>query len=261
MTTKHTGPSALADGLKSTLCLLRLPPLKVDLLIPISGDLLSLLLTAPFGTWAPPEVKTSMHHKARNQDHRILTEIRRRILSGDISSGTAINQAALAEELYVSTAPVRDALIRLVERGLVDHFEGRGYFVATPLFTTVVEQIQILRFFLTLSAQQRGQGISLARRQPLGDNPLDDHLRSFVELAVPTPFRANAQNIIDQLQLLVRANHDAFLIRQAERMAKLLVELLQRRHDRQALRLLVVIDTKLAAHFANRHGPRITLNA
>lgn len=47
-------------------------------------------------------------------------EVRRRIVSGALPSGSVIPQAALAEELGVSTTPLREAMRLLAAEGLID---------------------------------------------------------------------------------------------------------------------------------------------
>lgn len=48
------------------------------------------------------------------------TEIRRRILLGELAAGTAIPQAVIAAELGLSTTPLREAIRRLSAEGLVE---------------------------------------------------------------------------------------------------------------------------------------------
>jgi DNA-binding transcriptional regulator YhcF (GntR family) len=84
-------------------------------------------------------------------DHRILTEIRLRIMEGQLHPGAAINLSSVAEDLVVSLAPVRDALLRLSERGLVCHFEGKGFFVASPSPSACAEYAGILLHILEMN--------------------------------------------------------------------------------------------------------------
>lgn len=48
------------------------------------------------------------------------TRVRELILSGDLEPGTVVNQAALAKEIGISTTPLREALRRLMQQGLVE---------------------------------------------------------------------------------------------------------------------------------------------
>jgi DNA-binding GntR family transcriptional regulator len=47
-------------------------------------------------------------------------ELRRRILSGDIEQGSVLSQSKLAQEIGVSTTPLREALRRLAAEGMVE---------------------------------------------------------------------------------------------------------------------------------------------
>ena len=46
-------------------------------------------------------------------------EIRRRILTGEIPQGSVLSQAQMAQEIGVSTTPLREALRRLAAEGMV----------------------------------------------------------------------------------------------------------------------------------------------
>lgn len=56
----------------------------------------------------------------------IASDLRERILSGDLAEGEAIRQELLAEEYDVSRMPVREALKRLSAEGLVQWENNRG---------------------------------------------------------------------------------------------------------------------------------------
>lgn len=60
---------------------------------------------------------------------RLVEKVRDIILSGAISSNEPIRQDALASELNVSKIPLREALARLVQDGLVVSIPNRGFFV------------------------------------------------------------------------------------------------------------------------------------
>lgn len=60
----------------------------------------------------------------------VLTELRRRIIRGEVAPGQAIRQEVLASELGVSRLPVREALVVLQSERLVDYTQHKGYVVA-----------------------------------------------------------------------------------------------------------------------------------
>ncbi len=78
------------------------------------------------------------------KDHRVLLEIRKKILQQEFSTGSFIKVSKLSDEMLVSAAPIRDALIRLSERGLISHFEGRGYIISNPSPKICLEYVKIL---------------------------------------------------------------------------------------------------------------------
>lgn len=55
--------------------------------------------------------------------------LRERLRTGDIRPGARVNAVDLADELRLSTTPVREALSRLAGEGLLEDRRGQGYFV------------------------------------------------------------------------------------------------------------------------------------
>lgn len=64
-------------------------------------------------------------------DSVVMADLRRRLFVGDLRPGSPIHIADMADDVGVSTAPVRDALMRLSERGIIVRIEGRGFFVSS----------------------------------------------------------------------------------------------------------------------------------
>jgi DNA-binding GntR family transcriptional regulator len=75
-------------------------------------------------------------------------EIERLILSGELPTGTRVNENAVALRLGVSRGPVREACRALVELGLLDLIPNRGVFVRR-LDRHDVEEVYDLRAGLT----------------------------------------------------------------------------------------------------------------
>src|SRR3712207_4768517 len=61
----------------------------------------------------PPEIHATKSDLA-------YTRVRELILSGELEPGSVINQAGLAKEIGISTTPLREALRRLMQQGLVE---------------------------------------------------------------------------------------------------------------------------------------------
>lgn len=81
----------------------------------------------------------------------VVTEIRRRILSGDIPPGAKIPAGPLSEELGVSPVPVREALQALQSEGLVKIFGHRGA-IAAPASPQELADLYQLREILEPAA-------------------------------------------------------------------------------------------------------------
>jgi DNA-binding GntR family transcriptional regulator len=78
---------------------------------------------------------------------QIFTLVRDRIISGRLPSDTPIRQDALAAELGVSKIPLREALARLEQEGLLLSQANRGFFVR-PLSAEEAEEVFALRLKL-----------------------------------------------------------------------------------------------------------------
>ncbi|KZE12130.1 MULTISPECIES: GntR family transcriptional regulator [Sphingomonas] len=83
----------------------------------------------------------------RNLSEQLVVLLRDRILAGRIDADRAIRQDALAAELGVSKIPLREALTRLEQEGLVRLHANRGYFVR-ELTMDEAEEVYALRLKL-----------------------------------------------------------------------------------------------------------------
>jgi DNA-binding GntR family transcriptional regulator len=107
----------------------------------------------------------------RNLSDQLVELVRDRILSGQVSPDLPIRQDALASELGVSKIPLREALTRLEQEGLIRSQANRGFFVRT-LSTEEAEEVYALRLKLepdatALAAQQAKDEEQATARQSL----------------------------------------------------------------------------------------------
>ena len=74
---------------------------------------------------------------------RALFRLRQRIVEGEIPGGTRLYEVALAEKLQISRTPVREAMSRLAEEGLLDRANGGGFLVRSFSYADVVDAIEL----------------------------------------------------------------------------------------------------------------------
>jgi DNA-binding GntR family transcriptional regulator len=90
---------------------------------------------------------SSVYLDIRTLSDRLVDVVRDFILSGTIPSEEPIRQDALAAELRVSKIPLREALARLEQDGLVISHPNRGFFVR-PMSPEEAEEVYALRLKL-----------------------------------------------------------------------------------------------------------------
>ncbi len=83
----------------------------------------------------------------RTLSDQLVSLVRDRILSGRVPPDSPIRQDTLAGELGISKIPLREALARLEEEGLVHSQANRGFFVS-PLKASEAEEVYALRLRL-----------------------------------------------------------------------------------------------------------------
>lgn len=88
-----------------------------------------------------------MNMVIRNLSDQLVDIVRERVLSGDMPIDASIRQEALAMELGISKIPLREALARLEEEGLLRSRTNRGYFVL-PLTRHEAEEVYAIRIKL-----------------------------------------------------------------------------------------------------------------
>ncbi len=110
----------------------------------------------------------SLHLELSSTVDRVAAELRRAIFDGELASGTALREIALASSLGVSRPTVREALTVLVAEGIASREPNRGVSVATP-DPDSVRDICRARWVL------EGAGV---RRWPTADERLKDTVRT-----------------------------------------------------------------------------------
>jgi DNA-binding GntR family transcriptional regulator len=90
----------------------------------------------------------------RTLSERVFDIVRERIVGGRLGTETPIRQDALAAELGISKIPVREALARLEQEGLLASHANRGFFVQ-PMSMAQAEEIYALRLAIEPDAAAR----------------------------------------------------------------------------------------------------------
>ncbi len=77
------------------------------------------------------------------QSQRALMGVRDLVISGGIRAGSRLSEVALAEKLGISRTPLRAALARLEQEGLVDAIPSGGYAVRSFTREDVIDAIEL----------------------------------------------------------------------------------------------------------------------
>ncbi|WP_373354908.1 GntR family transcriptional regulator [Pseudoroseicyclus sp. CXY001] len=78
-----------------------------------------------------------------NQEGRALIALRERILGGVLPGGTRLFEVPLAEEMRISRTPLRAAMSRLAEEGLLERARGGGFLVRAFTVADVIDAIEL----------------------------------------------------------------------------------------------------------------------
>jgi GntR family transcriptional regulator, vanillate catabolism transcriptional regulator len=74
---------------------------------------------------------------------RAVIELREKIINGELPGGMRLFEVSLAEALEISRTPVREALSRLAEEGLLDRLPSGGFVVRRFGYADVVDSIDL----------------------------------------------------------------------------------------------------------------------
>jgi DNA-binding GntR family transcriptional regulator len=86
----------------------------------------------------------ALENRHRRLSEQVLDELKRLIVRGVFSPNSQLSEVELSKQLGVSRTPVREALIRLAEDGLVNILPQVGTFVS-PISIEGVQQAQFIR--------------------------------------------------------------------------------------------------------------------
>lgn len=95
---------------------------------------------------------------------KVLAILRKNLITGDLVEGRLYSAAAIAGELGVSTSPVREALLTLVDQGVMQAVRNRGYRVV-PLGEQDRQEIHQMRALLEIPSMVALTGHPEVRRR------------------------------------------------------------------------------------------------
>lgn len=138
-----------------------------------------------------------------NQTHRALMALRERILSGGFQPGGRLYEVPLARELDLSRTPLREALSRLEQEGLLERGANGGYTVRRFTIQDAIDAIE-LRGVLegTVARMAAERGI-----KPAGLARLGEIVAELDDVVAAGPERLD----IDRYAELNSAFHDGLL--------------------------------------------------
>src|SRR3712207_3175877 len=132
--------------------------------------------------------------------------VREMVLTGELEPGSVLNQATLARQIGISTTPLREALRRLAQQGLVELGAHRDARVA-PLDATEARDLVALRQDLDPLAA----GLAAQRRTAVDLAEMTDSLARLESLPTdPSPAQLAGHRRFHSA--LYRASHNALLV-------------------------------------------------
>lgn len=137
---------------------------------------------------------TAVHHKrpsplppmSQALQQRAYDHIRHMLVSGQLPPGVRISERALATKIGISRTPVREALGKLRNEGLLDHVHGFGTFARMPSRRELIELYELRLWLETGAVTKAARRIEADDLQRLRD--LCAQMRALAD-SVPAPTR------------------------------------------------------------------------
>jgi len=105
-----------------------------------------------------------------NLRDQALEVLKLRLISGDLAPGQIYSAASLATELGVSNSPVREAMLTLVNQGLMEAVRNRGFRVV-PLSEKERRNIYDLRLLVEIPSMARLASLKTKSRPARTSSP------------------------------------------------------------------------------------------
>lgn len=96
----------------------------------------------------------------RNLADIVAEKLETLILEGELKQGTRLDEVQLAARFSVSRTPIREALTRLTNSGLVQHRPRRGVFVTQPGPVELIQMFEVMAELEAVAARLAASRIS-----------------------------------------------------------------------------------------------------
>ncbi|PWC84632.1 GntR family transcriptional regulator [Azospirillum sp. TSH100] len=216
-----------------------------------------------------------MEEQPRNsQTVRTLLQLRELILNGELSPGERVSELGIVDRLGVSRTPVRVALVRLEEEGLVDCLPTGGFVVRAFSEADIADAIQLRGVLEGMAAQRAAErrlapdalaemrGIvaeldALVRQPALSIGDFSDYVRlndrfhgELLALADSPVLRRSLERVLS----LPFASPGAFVRVQAELPDSREILVIAQEHHRAILDAIAKGEGGRADHLAREHS-------
>lgn len=138
------------------------------------------------------------HEESGSQAVKVQLKLREMILAGDLKAGSRITELAIVDKLGVSRTPIRSALIRLEQEGLLQQMPSGGFAIRKFSEADVADAIELRGTVEGLAARlaaERGASADVLAQANQCLDEIDDLLSKSVlnEEAFSSYVRLNAQ--------------------------------------------------------------------
>ncbi len=149
---------------------------------------------------------------------RVRQALETEILSGQLAPGTTLDEEALARRFSVSRTPVREAILQLVETGLVEKKPRKGAIVARTDVSDVIQLFAVMSELEAICAKFAARRMTAAERHALAD------LHAKSEVAFHAGDNENYYRLSRQFHLaIIAGSHNRELIEITNRLGLKLV--------------------------------------
>lgn len=133
---------------------------------------------------------------------RLIEEIRRRIISGEISAGESLSELAIADEFGVSRTPVRETFKQLQTEGLIEIRPRVGTFVTSPSRREITELFEMKELLEGAAARL------LAQRGRVPETELLEANLRAADIAVAESDRERYAELVEEFHNLIIVGAD-----------------------------------------------------